>query len=71
MYPCDRIPAWRHAGKVFADEAETRRIRGDPATRRKLLDGLADKGFGMREPEAMQKLVEAAGVRRYLYQGAK
>lgn len=48
-----------HLPGFFADEAELRRIWSDPATRRKLLDGLADKGFGMRELEAMQKLVEA------------
>ncbi len=43
----------------FTEESELRRIWGDPTTRRKLLDGLADKGVGMRELEAMQKLVDA------------
>jgi len=45
--------------EFFKDEDELRRLWGDPDTRRKLLAGLADKGFG-REPLAeMQKLIEA------------
>ncbi len=65
------MPARSSRTKPNCAASGATRRPGDPATRRKLLDGLADKGFGMREPEAMQKLVEAAGVRRYLYQGAK
>jgi len=43
----------------FKDEDELRRLWSDPDTRRKLLAGLADKGFG-REPLAeMQKVIEA------------
>jgi type I restriction enzyme R subunit len=45
--------------EFFKDEDELRRLWGDPDTRRKLLAGLADKGFG-REPLAeMQRLIEA------------
>jgi type I restriction enzyme, R subunit len=45
--------------EFFKDEDELRRLWGDPDTRRKLLAGLADKGFG-REPLAeMQKVIEA------------
>ena len=43
----------------FKDEDELRRIWSVPDTRRALLDGLAEKGFG-REPLAeMQKIIEA------------
>ena len=43
----------------FRDEDELRRLWSDPDTRRQLLAGLADKGFG-REPLAeMQKVIEA------------
>ena len=45
--------------EFFKDEDELRRLWSDPDTRRKLLAGLADKGFG-REPLAeMQKVIEA------------
>jgi type I restriction enzyme R subunit len=45
--------------EFFKDEDELRRLWSDPDTRRKLLTGLADKGFG-REPLAeMQKVIEA------------
>jgi type I restriction enzyme R subunit len=45
--------------EFFKDEDELRRLWSDPDTRRKLLAGLADKGFG-REPLAeMQKIIEA------------
>ncbi len=44
----------------FEDEDELRRIWSDPDTRKSLLAGLADKGFG-REPLAeMQKAIDAA-----------
>jgi type I restriction enzyme R subunit len=45
--------------EFFKDEDELRSLWSAPDTRRKLLDGLADKGFG-REPLAeMQKVIEA------------
>ena len=45
--------------EFFKDEDELRRIWSAPDTRKKLLAGLADKGFG-REPLAeMQKIIEA------------
>jgi type I restriction enzyme, R subunit len=46
--------------EFFKDEDELRRLWSDPATRKALLAGLADKGFG-REPLAeMQKAIDAA-----------
>ncbi|WP_374591453.1 EcoAI/FtnUII family type I restriction enzme subunit R [Aquabacterium sp.] len=45
--------------EFFKDEDELRRIWSDPATRKALLAGLGDKGFG-REPLAeMQKAIDA------------
>ncbi len=45
--------------EFFKDEDELRRIWSMPETRKALLDGLADKGFG-REPLAeMQKIIQA------------
>ena len=45
--------------EFFKDEDELRRLWSDPDTRRKLLVGLGDKGFG-REPLAeMQRVIEA------------
>jgi type I restriction enzyme R subunit len=45
--------------EFFKDEDELRRIWSAPDTRKTLLAGLADKGFG-REPLAeMQKIIEA------------
>ncbi len=45
--------------EFFKDEDELRKLWSDPATRKALLAGLADKGFG-REPLAeMQKIIEA------------
>jgi len=45
--------------EFFKDEDELRRIWSEPDTRKALLLGLADKGFG-REPLAeMQKIIEA------------
>ena len=45
--------------EFFRDEDELRRLWSDPDTRKKLLSGLNDKGFG-REPLAeMQKIIEA------------
>ncbi len=46
--------------EFFRDEEELRRLWSDPDTRRALLSGLAEKGFG-REPLAeMQKAIDAA-----------
>jgi len=45
--------------EFFKDEDELRALWSDPATRRRLLDQLAERGFG-REPLAeMQKIIEA------------
>jgi len=43
----------------FKNEAELRALWSDPETRRKLLDGLADKGFGLEQLAEMQKLIQA------------
>ena len=45
--------------EFFKDEDELRRLWADPATRKALLSGLAEKGFG-RDPLAeMQKIIDA------------
>ncbi len=46
--------------EFFKNEDELRRIWSDPATRKTLLAGLADKGFGREPLGAMQKALEAA-----------
>jgi len=43
----------------FRDEDQLREIWSDPATRKTLLDGLADKGFGRQALAEMQKAIEA------------
>ena len=43
----------------FKDEDQLREIWSDPVTRRALLDGLADKGFGREALAEMQKAIEA------------
>jgi len=45
--------------EFFRDEAELRRLWGDPDTRRKLLDGLAEKGFGKQQLAEMQRIIDA------------
>lgn len=45
--------------EFFKDEDELRRLWSDPATRRALLTGLADKGFGPEPLKEMQKAIEA------------
>ncbi|MHB8057842.1 MAG: EcoAI/FtnUII family type I restriction enzme subunit R [Desulfuromonadaceae bacterium] len=45
--------------EFFRDEAELRSIWSRPDTRRKLLEGLAEKGFGTEHLTEMQKLIEA------------
>ncbi len=43
----------------FKDEAELRAIWSVPDTRKKLLEGLAEKGFGRAELAEMQKIIDA------------
>lgn len=43
----------------FKDEDELRAIWSAPDTRRKLLEGLADKGFGKDQLAEMQKIIDA------------
>src|SRR5690606_18379923 len=45
--------------EFFNDEAELRLLWSDPATRRSLLDGLAEKGFGREQLREMQKIIDA------------
>jgi type I restriction enzyme R subunit len=45
--------------EFFKDEDELRRLWSDPATRKQLLAGLADKGFGREPLLEMQKAIEA------------
>jgi type I restriction enzyme R subunit len=43
----------------FKNEAELRTIWSDPTTRKQLLDGLADSGFGGEQLSEMQKIIDA------------
>ncbi|MEI6467598.1 MAG: DEAD/DEAH box helicase family protein, partial [Verrucomicrobiota bacterium] len=43
----------------FGDENELRKLWSAPDTRKKLLDGLAEKGFGREQMAEMQKLIDA------------
>ncbi|HEV2293185.1 MAG TPA: DEAD/DEAH box helicase family protein [Tepidisphaeraceae bacterium] len=45
--------------EFFKDEAELRTLWGDPMTRKVLLDGLAEKGFGPAQLAEMQKIIDA------------
>ena len=45
--------------ELFRDEDQLREIWSDPSTRKALLDGLADKGFGREALAEMQKAIEA------------
>jgi type I restriction enzyme R subunit len=45
--------------EFFNDEDELRALWSSPDTRRKLLDGLAEKGFGKDQLVEMQKIIEA------------
>jgi type I restriction enzyme R subunit len=45
--------------EFFKDEDELRRIWSEPDTRKALLAGLADKGFGREHLAEMQKVIEA------------
>jgi type I restriction enzyme R subunit len=43
----------------FKDESELRALWSDPATRIKLLEGLAEQGFGAEQLSEMQRLIDA------------
>ena len=45
--------------EFFKNEDELREIWSDPETRKKLLEGLADKGFGRAQLSEMQKMIDA------------
>ena len=45
--------------EFFKDEDELRALWSSPTTRRKLLDGLAEKGFGKEQLAEMQKVIDA------------
>ena len=45
--------------EFFKDEDELRSLWSEPSTRRKLLEGLADKGFGRDQLREMQKIIYA------------
>jgi type I restriction enzyme R subunit len=45
--------------EFFRDEDELRQLWSAPDTRRKLLDGLTDKGFGGAQLAEMQKIIDA------------
>jgi type I restriction enzyme R subunit len=45
--------------EFFADEDELRALWSAPDTRRKLLEGLAEKGFGRDQLAEMQKIIDA------------
>ena len=45
--------------EFFKDEAELRAIWSAPDTRKKLLQGLAEKGFGREQLAEMQKIIDA------------
>jgi type I restriction enzyme R subunit len=45
--------------EFFKDEAELRALWSAPETRKKLLQGLADKGFGGEQLSEMQKIIDA------------
>ena len=45
--------------EFFKDEEELRSLWSEPGTRKKLLDGLAEKGFGIDQLSEMQKVIEA------------
>lgn len=45
--------------EFFRDEDELRRLWSEPDTRRKLLEGLAEKGFGRAQLAEMQRIIDA------------
>lgn len=48
-----------HLPALFRDEAQLRELWSLPDTRRKLLEALAERGFGMEQLAEMQRLLEA------------
>jgi type I restriction enzyme R subunit len=49
----------RKLPEFFKDEAQLRALWSDPETRKKLLEGLAEKGFGHDQLAEMQKIIDA------------
>lgn len=45
--------------EFFKDEAELRALWSEPETRKRLLDGLAEKGFGREQLTEMQRIIDA------------
>ncbi len=45
--------------EFFRDEVELRRLWSDPITRKTLMAGLADKGFGQEQLAEMQRIIDA------------
>jgi len=45
--------------EFFKDEQELRNLWSEPTTRRKLLEGLAENGFGKDQLDEMQRVIEA------------
>jgi type I restriction enzyme, R subunit len=45
--------------EFFHDEAELRALWSAPGTRKRLLDGLAEKGFGFEQLAEMQRIIDA------------
>lgn len=45
--------------EFFKDEEELRLMWSEPETRKKLLEGLAEKGFGVEQLREMQKIIDA------------
>ncbi|MFM8474943.1 MAG: EcoAI/FtnUII family type I restriction enzme subunit R, partial [Planctomycetaceae bacterium] len=45
--------------EFFQDEDELRRLWSDPLTRRQLLQGLGDSGFGAEQLQEMQRIIDA------------
>jgi type I restriction enzyme R subunit len=45
--------------EFFKDETELRTLWSEPETRKKLLQGLAEKGFGGEQLVEMQKIIDA------------
>ncbi|MBI5590341.1 MAG: hypothetical protein HY881_07670 [Deltaproteobacteria bacterium] len=48
--------------EFFKDENELRALWSVPDTRRKLLEGLAEKGFGRDQLAEMLKIIDSVGV---------
>jgi len=53
---------------LFRDEEELRLLWGNPDTRRKLLEGLEEKGFGKDQLEEIRNLIEAEPISPLLCQ---